>query len=94
VTVPGDFIAFCDQIGLPVEPFQQRIAEAAAGPEREFVTLCPRGQGKTSLVAALALHHLLLVPDAAVYCAAASRDQARVLFEAAARYRADSTIRT
>ena len=32
------------------------------------------------------MHHLLLEPDAAVYCAASSRDQARVLFEAAAKF--------
>ncbi|HEV8053846.1 MAG TPA: terminase large subunit, partial [Candidatus Limnocylindrales bacterium] len=78
--------ALCQHVGLRLEPFQKRIAAAAAGPEREFVALLPRGQGKTSLIAALALHHLLLEPDAAVYCAASSRDQARVLFEAAAKF--------
>ena len=37
-------------------------------------------------MAAIALHHLITVPSAAVYCAAASREQARILFEAAAMF--------
>jgi len=52
----------------------------------EIVVLLPRGNGKTHLVAAIALHHLLTVENAAVYCAAASREQARILFEAAAGF--------
>jgi phage terminase large subunit-like protein len=64
----------------------QRIAKAAAGPEREFVALLPRGQGKTTLLAAIALHHLITVENAAVYCAASSREQARILYEAAAAF--------
>jgi phage terminase large subunit-like protein len=38
------------------------------------------------LLAAIALHHLLRVSDAAIYCAASSREQARILFEAAAKF--------
>ena len=78
--------AFCGQVGLDLEPFQEVIADALTGPEPEVLILLPRGAGKTSLVAAAALEHLVSMPGAAVYCAAASRDQARVLFEAAARY--------
>ena len=80
------FPAFAEQVGLPLEPFQHRIAKAAVGPERELVVLLPRGQGKTTLLAALAVHHLATVEDAAVYVAAASRDQARILFEQASRF--------
>lgn len=80
------FGAFCERIRLRLEPFQRRIAAAAAGPEREFVALLPRGQGKTTLLAAIALHHLLTVENAAVYCAASSREQARILYEAAAHF--------
>jgi phage terminase large subunit-like protein len=80
------FEAFCEHIGLDLEPFQKRIAKAAAGPERECVVLLPRGQGKTTLLAAIALHHLLTVEGAKVYCAASSREQARILYEAAARF--------
>jgi phage terminase large subunit-like protein len=77
------FESFCETIGLELEPFHRRIARAAAGPEREFVALLPRGNGKTYLIAAIAVHHLLTVEGAAVYCAAASRNQARILFESA-----------
>ena len=75
----GDFGDFCERIELRVEPFQRRIVKGIAGPEREFVALLPRGQGKTTLLAAIALHHLTTVEGAQVYCAASSRDQARIL---------------
>jgi phage terminase large subunit-like protein len=81
-----NFRHFCAEIGLGLEPFQRRIAAAAAGPESELVVLLPRGNGKTTLLAAIALHHLVTVERAEVYCAAASREQARILFEAAARF--------
>jgi phage terminase large subunit-like protein len=77
---------FAAKCGIRLEPFQKRIAKAVAGPEREFVALMPRGQSKTSLSALLALHHLVTVEDAAVYCAAAALHQARILFEYAERY--------
>lgn len=80
------FEEFCGRIGLQLEPFQKRIVKAADGPEHELVVLLPRGQGKTTLMASLALHHLLTVEGAAVYCAASSREQARILFESAARF--------
>jgi phage terminase large subunit-like protein len=67
------FAEFCKLIGLELEPFQRRIAKAAAGPEREFVALLPRGQGKSTLLAAIAVDHLLRVNKAAVYVAASSR---------------------
>jgi phage terminase large subunit-like protein len=37
-------------------------------------------------MAAIALHHLISVAQAAVYCAASSREQARILYEAAAMF--------
>ncbi|MBO0767387.1 MAG: hypothetical protein J2O48_01755 [Solirubrobacterales bacterium] len=80
------FDQFAALIGLKLEPFQRKIVSAASGPEREIAVLIPRGNGKTSLMAAVALYHLLTVEDAAVYCAAASREQARILYEQAARY--------
>jgi phage terminase large subunit-like protein len=69
-----------------LEPFQRRIAKAISESQRETVVLIPRGNGKTHLLAAIALHHLLTVEGAAVYCAAASREQARILFEAASAF--------
>jgi phage terminase large subunit-like protein len=47
----------------------------------ETLALLPRGQGKSLLIAAVCVHHLLSVPDAAIYVAAASRDQAAVIYE-------------
>ncbi len=45
--------------------------------------MLPRGNGKTTLAAALAVHHLLSVERPAVVVGAGSREQARVCFEAA-----------
>jgi phage terminase large subunit-like protein len=78
---PTDLVSFAEECGMPLEPFQRRIAKAINGPEREHVILLPRGQGKTSLLALVALHHLLTVPGPRVYVAAAAREQARILFE-------------
>jgi phage terminase large subunit-like protein len=86
------FFDFCELIDFAVEPFQRKIARAAFAPERELLVLLPRGNGKTTLLAALAVHHILTTPRPAVYCAAASRDQARVLFEAAREFAAHPAI--
>jgi phage terminase large subunit-like protein len=77
------FFRFARSIGFELEPFQRRIVRACFGSQREVVVLLPRGNGKTTLLAAIALHHILTVPRPAVVCAASSRDQARVLYEAA-----------
>ncbi len=68
--------------GLTLEDFQERIV-AAHREHRETLAILPRGNGKTTLAAALAVHHLVTTPRPAVYIAAASRDQARVMYEAA-----------
>ena len=81
-----EFTSFCGQVGLHLEPYEGKIERAVAGPQRETVVLIPRGNGKTSLLAAISLHHLVTRPGAAVYAAAASREQARILYEAAAAY--------
>src|SRR5215211_7440124 len=83
---PTTLNRFARDCGLELEPFQRRITSALQGEQPELVVLLPRGNGKTSLLACLALHSLLATPDAEVYCAAASREQARILFEAASRY--------
>lgn len=72
--------------GLDLEPFQHRIARAVFNGPREVLKLLPRGNGKTALQALVALHHLLTVEDAEIYCCASSRDQAKVLFQYAARF--------
>jgi phage terminase large subunit-like protein len=69
------------RVGLTLEPFQRRIVRAVLGPEREALILIPRGAGKTTLMGLLALHHLITVEGARVYCVASSRAQAAILFE-------------
>ncbi len=77
------FAGFARLCGLRLAEFQRGIVEEAFSDRRELLVLLPRGNGKTTLFAALAVWELLTTPDAAVYCAAASRDQARLLFETA-----------
>lgn len=73
------FLDFAEAVGLALEPFQRKIARAAD--VRELLVLLPRGNGKSRLIGTLAVHHLLTTDKPAVYVAAASRDQARVVFE-------------
>ncbi len=80
------FLDLCRRVGFHPEPFQRRIARMVLGPEREALVLLPRGQGKSCLQSLVALHHLLTVDDAEVYCAASSRDQAKNLFQYAQRF--------
>jgi phage terminase large subunit-like protein len=80
------FFRFCDAIGFRLETHQRKIATAAFGTQREVVALVSRGNGKSILCAALALHHVLTVPKPAAYIAASSRDQARIIFEFAKEF--------
>ena len=80
------FLELCDKVGFKPEPFQIRIASAFFGPEREFLALLPRGNGKSALIGALAIHHLITHPEPRIYVAAASREQASVVHEFAADF--------
>lgn len=53
---------------------------------QEMVVLLPKGNGKTTLYAATALFHLLTTGDARCYIAAASRDQATLMYQHAAGF--------
>ena len=77
----GGFVAFCELIGFPLEPYMRRIARAYFGTAREVAAILPRGNAKTSLAAALGLHHLITVPGASVVLGASSVQQARIGFE-------------
>jgi len=77
------FAAFCERFaGLELEPFQLDILRAH-WTYRETLALLARGNGKTSLAAAIAVFHLVSTRRPAVYIGAASRDQARICFECA-----------
>jgi phage terminase large subunit-like protein len=82
---PG-FVDLCARVGFALEPFQRRIARLVFEGRREVLILLPRGQGKTCLQALVALHHLLTVEDAEIFCCASSRDQAKILYQYAARF--------
>ncbi len=82
---PRRFEVFCGLVGLELEDFQREIVREVFSGRRELLVLLARGSGKTTLFAALALFELVTTKGAAVYCAAASRDQASLLFDVAKR---------
>lgn len=83
---PGELDAFCRfcsavltaEDGRPfvIEEFQRTVLADHFGGARELVVIAPKKNGKTSLLAALALYHLLSTPFADAIVVAASRDQA------------------
>jgi phage terminase large subunit-like protein len=65
------------------EPFQEAYAEDLFGGCPECWLVVPEGNGKTTLLAGLALYHCEHRPFAAVPVAAASREQAEILYRQA-----------
>jgi phage terminase large subunit-like protein len=66
-----------------IEPFElQILADYFAG-VRETLVLLPKKNGKSTLLAALALHHLITTDNAMCPIAAASREQAMWIFDQA-----------
>jgi phage terminase large subunit-like protein len=67
-----------------LEPFQRTmLADHFAG-VTEITIVIPKKNGKTTLLGALALFHLLEWPEAECVIGASTRDQARILFKQAA----------
>jgi phage terminase large subunit-like protein len=66
--------------GFALEGFQRRMLADYFSGTTETLILISKKNGKSTLMAALALHHLLTTPDAECVIAAASRDQAAILF--------------
>ena len=82
------FKVFCEQLlvtenggQLILEDWQLRVLADHFGGAVEEVVLLPKGQGKTTLFAALTIWSLLTTPDARIYMAAASRDQASLMYQ-------------
>ena len=80
------FARFCERAlttesGRPftLEPFQREILADFFGGSRELVVILAKKNGKSSLLAALAIWHLISVAFAEVVVVAASRDQAGIL---------------
>jgi hypothetical protein len=85
-SVDDRFAAFAERFcGLRLEPFQRLSVREVFADRRELLVLLPRGQGKTTLFAAVGVFALLSTREPAIYVCAASRDQARLLFEIAKR---------
>jgi phage terminase large subunit-like protein len=83
------FSRFCEGLTLDngksmkLETFERQILREHFGGSQEVVILLPKKNYKTTLMAALALFHLRVVGDAECVIAAASRDQAGILFNQA-----------
>lgn len=69
-----------------LEDFQRTILADYFAGTTETLILLPKKSGKTSLLAALALYHLITTPEAECMIAAASRDQATILYDQAAGF--------
>jgi len=83
----ADFTAFCRKLkteaGKPLVlgKFQKDLLAPYFRNVRETVIVLPTGNGKTTLLAALAVYHMLRVPNAQVLIVASAADQAATLFK-------------
>ncbi len=69
-----------------LEGFQEAFIEDWLSGRQECWLIVPEGNGKTTLVAGMALYHAQFTPEAWVPVAASSRDQARILYRQAAGF--------
>lgn len=87
-----DFAAFCAELRLDtkrpflLEPFQRTILSDYFAGSTQTLVILPKKNGKSTLVAALALYHLLTTEDAEGYIAASSRDQAGIILKQARKF--------
>ncbi|HZW74854.1 MAG TPA: terminase large subunit, partial [Caldimonas sp.] len=83
------FAGFCEQLRvengktLELYPEQRTMVAPYFDGVRETLILTSKKNGKTTLLAALALYHLLTTRDAMCVIGAASRDQATILYDQA-----------
>lgn len=85
----ADFAEFCSELTLDngermvLHPYQRRmLADYFAG-TTETLILIGKKNGKTTMLSALALYHLVVTADAECVIAAASRDQASIMLRQA-----------
>ena len=88
-----DFCTFYELLTLPdgrdarLEGFQRLILrEVFAEGRVELLVLIPKGHAKTTLMAALAVYHLLITPNANCYIGAADKIQADEMYRFAAHF--------
>jgi Terminase large subunit, ATPase domain len=77
------FAEFFSMLGYRLEDFQREIVAEAFSARRELLVLVPRANGKSTLLAAIALWSLLRGKGSQIVVGAASREQASVLFDIA-----------
>lgn len=75
-----------DGRALVLEEFQRVMLARYFGGAIETLIVIPKKNGKSTLLAALALYHLVSTPDAECVVGAASRDQATILYDQAAGF--------
>jgi phage terminase large subunit-like protein len=86
------FEAFCADLqtteaeSLVLEPFQRLIMLAHFAGYTEVLALIPKGNGKTVLLAALAVYHLKTTNAAEAYIGASSAAQAQKMYREASRF--------
>jgi phage terminase large subunit-like protein len=86
-----DFSRFCEGLTLDngkklrLETFQRTLLRDYFKGARETVAILPKKNGKTTLLAALALYHLTKTHQAECVIAASTRDQAKILFNQAVK---------
>jgi phage terminase large subunit-like protein len=89
-TQVAHFREFCERLVLDngahwrLEPFQVEIVKPILTGTRETWAILPQGNGKTTLIAGMALYHAAYTDQPWVPIGAASRDQAAILFGQAA----------
>lgn len=66
-----------------IEPFQSAFVADLFSGRKENLLIVPEGNGKTTLIAAIALYGLRFAEDAMIPVAASSRDQARIMYRQA-----------
>jgi phage terminase large subunit-like protein len=77
------FALFCAVLGFELHPYERIMLGGHFGGVVETVIIVPKKNGKTTLLAALALYHLFMVAQALCVIGASSRDQATYLFRQA-----------
>lgn len=80
--------ALTTETGQPLEihGYERRMLTDLFGGVRETLILIPKKNGKSTLLGALAIYHLVTTPDAECIIVAASRDQASIMLRQAARF--------
>jgi phage terminase large subunit-like protein len=69
-----------------LEPFQRRILSDFFDGATQTLAIIPKKNGKSTLVAAVALYHLCTTEDAEGYVAASSREQAGIILKQARKF--------